>query len=380
MDLTSNIVINIYSITILIVIGIQSLRQDQKNTPQFKLFMLMLQVTILLLIVDILSRFDGNVGTFYPVINHIGNFLIFLLNPILPSLWLLYVFYEIFQNIDNLKLLFYPIVAIYITHAFMVILSQFYGWFYYIDQNNIYYRGPLFWFTPIITIVMVLISLYLIINNNKKIEKTHFLSLVLFVAIQSTGIILQLMFYGISIMLNCVVLSLLIVFLNIQNHSIYNDFLTGVNNRKKLEIYLKDKINSCNENKTFSAIMIDLNNFKSINDNFGHGVGDHALQISAKILNSCLRTNDFIGRYGGDEFVIIFDISNIENLEEVVSRINYSAEVYNESSIDPFKISFSMGYAVYNYHAQLTIDEFLKQIDILMYENKHASKKLNNTY
>ena len=169
MDLTSNIVINIYSITILIVIGIQSLRQDQKNTAQFKIFMLMLQVTILLLIVDILSRFDGNVGTFYPVINHIGNFLIFLLNPILPSLWLLYVFYEIFQNIDNLKLLIYPLVAIYITHAFMVILSQFYGWFYYIDQNNIYYRGPLFWFTPIITIVMILISLYLILINHKKI-------------------------------------------------------------------------------------------------------------------------------------------------------------------------------------------------------------------
>jgi len=374
MDLTNNIVINSYSIAILIVIGIQSLRQDDKGTLRFKLYMLMLQVTIMLLIVDILSRFDGNVGTFYPVINHIGNFLIFLLNPILPSLWLLYVFCEIFKDIDNLKRLFYPLVAIDFIHAFMVILSQFYGWFYYIDSNNIYYRGPFYWFTSLITIVMILISLILILINHKKIEKKHFLSLILFVAIQSMGIILQLTFYGISIMLNCVVLSLLIVFLNIQNSSLYNDFLTGVNNRKKLEIYLKDKINSCNENKTFSAIMIDLNNFKSINDNFGHGVGDHALQISAEILKNCIRTNDFIGRYGGDEFVIILDISDIKDLEEIVYRINHSAEIYNESSSDPFTISFSMGYAVYNYHAKMMIDEFLKQIDILMYENKHASK------
>jgi len=380
MDLTSNVVINIYSIAILIVIGIQSLRQDEKDTPQFKIYMLMLQVTIILLIVDILSRFDGNVGTFYPVINHIGNFLIFLLNPILPSLWLLYVFYEIFHDIDNLKRIFYPLVAIDVIHAFMVILSQFYGWFYYIDSNNIYHRGPIYWFASLITIVMILISLILILINHKKIGKKHFLSLVLFVVIQYTGIILQLVFYGISIMLNCVVLSLMIVFLNIQNYSMYNDFLTGVNNRKKLEIYLKDKINSCNENKTFSAIMIDLNNFKSINDNFGHGVGDHALQISAKILNSCIRTNDFIGRYGGDEFVIVLDISDKEDLEEVVSRINHSAEIYNESSSDYFTISFSMGYAVYNYYTQMTIDEFLKQIDILMYENKHVSKKVKKIY
>jgi len=78
--------------------------------------------------------------------------------------------------------------------------------------------------------------------------------------------------------------------------------------------------------------MIDLNDFKSINDSFGHGVGDHALQISAEILKSCIRTNDFIGRYGGDEFVIVLDISDIKDLEEIVYRINNSAEIYNESS------------------------------------------------
>jgi len=151
------------------------------------------------------------------------------------------VFCEIYKDIENLKRLFYPLVAIDFIHAFMVILSQFYGWLYYIDSNNIYYRGPFYWFTSLITIVMILISLILILINHKKIEKKHFLSLILFVAIQFMGIILQLTFYGISIMLNCVGLSLLIVFLNIQNSSIYNDFLTGVNNRKKLEIYLKDK-------------------------------------------------------------------------------------------------------------------------------------------
>lgn len=69
-------------------------------------------------------------------------------------------------------------------------------------------------------------------------------------------------------MLNGVVLSSLIVFLNIQNQNMHIDYLTVVNNRKKLEIYLKEKISTITENKTFSAIMIDLNDFKSINDTF----------------------------------------------------------------------------------------------------------------
>ena len=380
MDLTSNIVINVYSITILFVIGINCLKQDERETTQYKLYMMMIKITIILLIVDILSRFDGNVDTIYPVINHIGNFLIFLLNPILPSLWLLYAHGEVFQDIKKTRRLYYPIIVINVVHAFMVVLSQFYGWFYYIDSNNIYYRGPLYWLTALITILMLVISFVFIVANRKKIDKKHYLSLVFFVVTPSVGIVLQMLFYGISLILNSSVLSMLVLFLNIQNHSIYIDFLTGVYNRKKLEIYLKEKINASSVNKTFSAIMVDLNHFKSINDNFGHDVGDEALQIAAKLLNSCLRTNDFIARYGGDEFVIVLDVDNSTDLEEVINRINNSAKLYSKSNSRPFNLSFSMGYAVYNNSSNMRIEEFLKRIDMLMYENKHASNKCTRIY
>lgn len=375
MDLTSNVVINIYSITILIVIGYHSSKQLVEDSLPYRLFMLMLQVTVLLLAVDIFSRFDGRIGTIYPVINRIGNFFVFMLNPILPSLWLLYAHCEVFQDVEKTRRLYYPLIAINVVHAIMVVLSQFFGWFYYIDSNNIYHRGPLFSVSASITVVLVIVSFVLIIVNRKKIQKKHYLSLVFFAVPPFVGIVLQIVFYGISLMLNSVVLSFLIVFLNIQNSSIYIDYLTGVYNRKKLEIYLKEKINSCTENKTFSAIMIDLNDFKSINDTFGHDVGDNALQISAKLLNSCLRTNDFIARFGGDEFVIVLDISNRIDLEDVVCKINSCAAKYNESSCWPYKISFSMGYAVYSYSSQMKIEGFLKKIDVLMYKNKHANKK-----
>lgn len=174
-------------------------------------------------------------------------------------------------------------------------------------------------------------------------------------------------------MLNSVVLSLLIVFLNIQNHSMSTDYLTGVNNRKKLDVYLQEKINSITKSKTFSAIMIDLDDFKCINDNFGHDTGDVALQISAKLLNNCVRDKDFIARYGGDEFCVVLETCNIKDLEIIVNRIKIAVETFNESSNQPYKLGFSMGYSVYDYNSHMTAEEFQKHIDTLMYENKHAN-------
>jgi diguanylate cyclase (GGDEF)-like protein len=380
MDLTYNIIINIYSIVLLTIICHNSLKHDEKESLQHKLYMMVLKNTILMLVVDILSRFDGKPDTVYPVINHLGNFMIFLLNPILPSLWLLYVHVQVFQDEKETKRLIYPLLAINALNAVMVILNQFFGWFYYIDSDNIYHRGPLFLFSALITVALILVAFVLIIANRKKIEKKHYFSLVFFAVPPFVCIILQIIFYGMSLMLNSVVLSLLMVSLNIQNHSMYTDYLTGVNNRKKLEIYLKEKISTSTEDKTFSAIMIDLNSFKSINDTFGHDMGDNALQVFAKLLNSCLRSNDFIARFGGDEFFIVLDISNRMDLEEIVRRINVCVEKYNESGERPYKLDFSIGYAVYDYHSHMKAEEFQKQIDILMYENKQANKEIRRNY
>ncbi|NMD72408.1 GGDEF domain-containing protein [Bacillus sp. DNRA2] len=375
MSLVYNLGINIYSILFLIIIYFHSLSHDDKESLQYKLYMRMLQITIIMLVADIFSRFDGNSYYIYSILNQSGNFFVFLLNAILPSLWLLYVHFQVFQDEAKTRRLFYPLLAINGANAVIVILSQFFGWFYYIDSDNIYHRGPLFLVSASLTIVMLLIAFVIIIVNHKKIEKKHFFSLVFFAFPPFVSIFLQIAFYGISLMLNSVVLSLLVVFLNIQNRSLHIDYLTETNNRKNLEIYLKEKIRKSSEDKTFSAMMIDLNDFKSINDTFGHDIGDSALQMSVKLLKSCLRSNDFIARYGGDEFCVVLDISNRDELEEIAGRINCCVEKYNESSAQPYKLGFSMGYAVYDYHSHMKAEEFQKQIDTLMYENKQAYKQ-----
>ncbi len=376
MNLINNIIINVYSIGILVIIYIFSLRNDEEKSLQNKLYNGILLITILMLAVDILSRFDGKPHTIYPIINQIGNFVIFLLNPVVASLWLLYVYDQIFQTEKIPRKVRYPLYAVNAVNIVLLILTQFRGWYYYIDSDNIYHRGPMFLFAASISTVLVIAAFLLIVINREKINKKHYFSLLFFAVPPCLGLFFQLIFYGISIVLNGIVLSLLIVSLNIQNYNIYTDYLTGVNNRKKLEIYMRQKISTSTEEKTFSAIMLDLNNFKVINDTYGHDVGDNALQITAKLLGSCLRSNDFIARFGGDEFCIVLDISDQAKLEEVVSRIKNCIDKYKQTVDQPYKLSISMGYAVYDYRSFMSMEEFQKQIDKLMYDDKQANKEI----
>lgn len=372
---SNNLLINLYSIIILVIIYVHSLTQSEKLPFRYKLYALMLQFTAIMLVVDILSRFDGNPGTIYSKINHIGNFLIFLLNPVAPSIWLLYAHFEIFRDETLTKRFIKPAIMFIVLYAIMVIFSLPGKWLYYIDDNNIYHRGPLY-FVPVVIVVGLTIAAFVLITVNRKIiEKKHYFSLIFFPVPPLAGILLQLVFYGTSLILNGMTISLLIVFFTIQNHTMDTDFLTGVYNRKRLETYMKHKIKSCSEHHTFSAILIDLNNFKSINDNYGHDMGDRALEISASMLKSCLRSNDFIARYGGDEFYIILDVSTQDDLDQAVDRINGCLEKYNSDPLKPYPLSFSMGYAVYDIKTQMRADEFQRKIDKLMYENKRAYKE-----
>jgi len=167
---------------------------------------------------------------------------------------------------------------------------------------------------------------------------------------------------------------MLVIFLNIQNHSMYTDYLTGVSNRKKLDAYLKQKISLNAKGKPFSAILIDINNFKHINDTYGHDIGDNALETAANLLKSCIRTSDFIARYGGDEFCVVVDITNKSDLDALVGRIKNCIEKFNTIGSNIYKLDFSMGYAVYDSQLYKSAEEFLRHVDMLMYENKQVYK------
>ncbi len=378
MGFSGIIILNLYSASLLVVMIIYTLSYGEKNNPQQKLFLYMLQINFLLLIFDILGRFDGHVGTIYPFLNNVGNFAIFLINPILPSLWLMYAYNQADKTNKNKKVLLYFIAVIFVINIIILIASQFNGCLYTIDENNIYHRGPLFWVDSVIMLAIVIVSYAAIIQQRKIIEKQYYHSLLFFAVPPFVCVILQIYLYGVSLVYNSIVFSLFIILLNIQNRSIHIDYLTGVNNRKKLDFYLREKISLSTDENTFSLIVVDINNFKKINDLYGHAAGDDALEVFARLLKNCLRTTDFIARYGGDEFVIILDVSNKKDLLSAIERINLYFENFNKNTFKSYKLEMSMGYDVYDIKSAMTANEFLKHVDLLMYKNKQESKQKEN--
>ena len=150
------------------------------------------------------------------------------------------------------------------------------------------------------------------------------------------------------------------------------DHLTLVFERRPLDSYLIDRIRASRSGRHFALIMLDIDDFKSINDRFGHVAGDEALKDAAQILKSCVRSGDFLARYAGDEFVIVLDTGNFLVPEQMVERIRECTVAFNSGSHKPYSISFSAGFAVYD--PALSLDSFISQVDALMYRDKSSRK------
>lgn len=372
MDLVGNIVINLYSMSILLVLYIQTRKKADRNTLQDRLFHWILRVTALMLVMDTLGRFDGRPDTIYPLLNRTGNFFLFLLNPILPALWLMYAHTQTYQESKNTKRLVVPCGILCAIHSLLIIASLRTGWIYYFDERNVYHRGPLFLISASVIFVFMLSAVVVIVRNRGNMERKHYRSLLIFAVSPFLGIALHSLIYGISIVLSSVVLSILIVYLNVQNRSLLTDYLTGIYNRKGFDLHLKENIRLSAAGETFSAILLDFDRFKTINDSFGHDMGDRALQKSAELLRGCIRSTDFIARFGGDEFVLLLDSSDTKELEAVVQRITGAIEKFNHEGGQPYTIGFSVGYAVYDAAKHPTAGDFVKQLDQMMYQTKQG--------
>ncbi len=149
------------------------------------------------------------------------------------------------------------------------------------------------------------------------------------------------------------------------------DPLTNLFNRRSIERSLEEFFNLCKKSQTsFSIVMIDLDNFKQINDNYGHHVGDLVLAKVARILRTSMRAKDIIGRCGGDEFIAIMPNTNIEQATVIVQRLKSNLEKMEIIAKGKrFKVSISAGVVECNQRYKDWRD-MIKEVDALMYRDK----------
>lgn len=168
-------------------------------------------------------------------------------------------------------------------------------------------------------------------------------------------------------------LVLLYVYMQSQRSSIYHDELTHLNNRRLMIKNISDKIKS---EKPWSLIMIDVNSFKSINDNYGHSEGDRALVEVASVLDVLARENGYSSyRYGGDEFTILVDSNEEEKIVEFCRNIDVRIAEHNEELNAPYLLQVSSGYSIYDEDNMATIPDIIEEADKRMYEDKELKRK-----
>ncbi len=363
------------------------LRDATKVAHDEQLFRRLLILNIIVLLADTgCWIFDGRVLGGTTLINKLVYASYYISTAVFVFLWTVYAAYKLRPQ-GRLKNKYISWVSLPAVVA--VVLSITSIWtesFYRFDRHGVYYRGPLFGLHTAILCFYIVVSAVMAVktliedkNGDLRRECTAILGFVIFPIV---GGILQTAYYGLNLAWTGSSVSLMMVFISIQNRQIITDPLTGIYNRGYFTKYMQRLFGAKDTGVKWYLLVVDVDHFKSINDTYGHTVGDRALVGVTKTLWEICNQNetpDFLARYGGDEFVIVCRRNNEEEMAKFADAINRKLDVINEKGELPFIISLSIGWAAFDTERYKNTEELVAEADKAMYRQK-AEKKNANTF
>lgn len=342
----------------------------ENHYPWEKLFSAMIWLTIIGCTAETLSfLIDGRHFPFCRALNYILNSVCFLGTATVGYLWCLFVEYRVFNSPERVRrasrLLAIPLIFDYL----LCIISLKTGVVFTITQDNVYQRGSLVAISYFLLFFYFIYSLCLSDISKKNGLHLKTMSSMTFVLPCMIGTLVQGMFYGITLGWTSVAVAFVHVYQQTQFLNFYTDSLSMLYNRRYLDRVTRQIAHSTPSN--IYGIMIDVNDFKHINDAYGHSAGDRAIQHIARILTSSISKSTLAIRYAGDEFILLLRTEDPNVVTGLIRRLEQNVEAWNESHVEPYTLSFAMGYSYFD-PTQMTADEFLTDMDRRMYENKHT--------
>ena len=151
------------------------------------------------------------------------------------------------------------------------------------------------------------------------------------------------------------------------------DNLTGLCNRAKIDSSCTKELTEAKRyNQEFSIIMIDIDHFKNVNDTYGHQIGDSVLQQVSKILQDSVREVDMVGRWGGEEFLIICPQTNLDGARRLSEHMRQTIETYQFDVIGEKTCSFGVS----SYHENDTQESMIQRADKALYQAKNKGRNI----
>lgn len=357
-------------------------RRHTKILLAERYFLEMSLATAILLISDIIWPLVNGVKLpGFRLLNIIINLVYMVLTGFIGFLWIVYVDFKVRRRLDSshykrVTMFSIPMLVLLV----LTLTSPKTHILFYIDGNNCYRRGKLMWIRICVMILYVLwaavLTLVGIKRQKTKQKKDEMRALLQFTFFPLIGIFMQLFYLNLPFTAVGISLSVLLVFINVQNKQISIDTLTGINNRRQLALYIDSEISASTKKGELYYLIMDIDKFKSINDTYGHLEGDNALIKIASLLNSlCEKQNDFVARYGGDEFVIVCRRHNEAEVEALNQEILSAVSKLNAEGTLPYTLSLSVGSAKFD--TSKSNDEIFAEADKKLYSIKSERTNIN---
>ena len=347
-----------------------------------RIFFKMLEAIVAFCIADIGAvLLSGSVfpGSWY--LSHFFNTVYYIVPVVMSYMWYIYIKIKLNKYKDYKTEAFKQAIPT-VIFCLLLMSNPLSKLFFTIDEANLYHRGPLFaahqlfcWISFLITFFMVLMALKGEKNEFKRREYRNYSLFIVPIAVTALS---QFMVYGITSTQIGFTFSIIVVLFTSQQARIHRDELTGLNNRNSFVNYVIN-VSYNPKNDNYTVVMIDVDQFKSINDTYGHLVGDEALQHTAKVLmraaGAIESTRLHIYRFGGDEFIVIGVNTNNDTIEQFKSNLNKELDAENSIITNGYKIELSVGVSNGVVNGSGDMRAIINEADKAMYKLKNTSKQ-----
>ena len=365
---------DIFAILVLMIVLLNMRRfSDLKSQPP-RLFSLLALSIIVNIVADFLAHMlDGGQSA---AGLQAAVMLLFILNPVTAYLWFLYADYYLFANEERLRKLSLPAAAPLAVNAVFVLLNPLTGMMFTLDENNTFHNGKLVFILYVSIYIYMAAAMVQLVRNRKKLAKGELMPMLLYALPPFLGSLVQADYYKVLLIWPLTALSLLVIYIFVQSKTIHTDPLTNLFNRREFDKRLFELTAKKHSDNLLAGIVMDIDNFKQINDRYGHKAGDSALRAFCAVMRDSFRQGDFIARTGGDEFAVILELKTATQLDRILRRMQANINAFNHGGELPFPLSVSTGSGLYDPSTVASPAVFFEMLDARMYENKKKKKDI----
>ena len=328
---------------------------------------------------SIWAMLEGDILPRSELLMYISTIIPYILIVVSGFFWFLYC--EIIQHNKDIltpKGLIYSSIPV-ILAVIMIISATFTGVVFYFDEYGRIQYGPFYTLLILVPFGYLIVAsvkgFYRAYHDSRYMDHSIYMVIGVFPLFPIIAGILQVVFIYAPFMCYGATISILLIYITTLENLVSMDSLTQVNNRNQMQRYLLRKMKTETPGMSLYLMIIDIDHFKEINDEYGHIEGDKALvRVANAMKEACKahRNRFFVSRFGGDEFIVIAETEYKGEVNWLSEKIQSNVRLLNEKAEAPYSLSVCVGIAEYDYSSPVPIPSLIARADTDLYHMKHA--------